>query len=54
MTSRDYTEYSKYYMYLKTVIDEAEVYLQNHETQALAQKLYDGIKVIVMKQYLQL
>lgn len=43
MTSKDYNEYTKYYMYLHSVIREQEVYLPTQEMKTLAQKLFDGL-----------
>lgn len=54
MTSKDYNEYSKYYMYLQSVIREQEVYLPTQEMKTLAEKLFENLKIIVLKQFSQL
>jgi len=54
MTSKDYNEYTNYYMYLKQVIREQEVYLPNVGMKILAIKLYENLKNNVIKQYTQL
>ena len=54
MTTKDYNEYSTYFMYLKLAIKNQEVYLSTPELLALAFKLQKWVEDSVMKQYLQL
>jgi hypothetical protein len=54
MTTKDYNEYSNYFMYLKLVIKSQEVYLPDRELLVLAYKLQSWVEDSVMSQYFQL